>query len=271
MTLEDAYKTFSANLDFNEGQKQQIHDRRARLIGLLQQIWAPAKVLPIGSWARGTAIPPLEDIDIMIALTGVTPDQRAPSVLLDDFESRLRPHYAAVPTRKQTRSIGLRFEDFAFDIVPALHKPAGGYHIPDLVDPRRWIFTNPDKHIELAAEKNRLSGGVATAIVRMLKAWNANNRVGLKSFHLEVMVLRAMKPAPLRLTQAVLDAFESLARDVSGVCGDPGGSDNRLDTYLPTERAPLAQRLSDAARRLREAERTQSQAMARDVFGSPFP
>lgn len=268
--LERSFETFRNNLNFTQGQEQQVTERRARLIDLLQKAWSPAKISPIGSWARGTAVPPLKDIDLMVVLNGITPEQKTPSVLLGEFASKLRGSYPA-PSIQQ-RSIGLRFEDFTFDIVPAIAKSAGGYHIPDLVDPRRWIFTNPEKHRELAAESDRRCGAMAIPIVKMLKLWNANNKVGLKSFHLEVMVLRALKQQPASYAAGVQLVFESLARDVLGNSGDPGGSDNRLDAYLlPADREAVAKKLQVAAQGMEDAIRTQSPAKAKSIFGSPFP
>lgn len=271
MTLERSFEIFRNNLYFDPGLLQQVTERRGRLIGLLQSAWSPAKILPIGSWARGTAVPQLKDIDLMVVLNGLTPEQRTPSVILGDFESKLRVGYQAISMRKQSRSIGLRFEDFAFDVVPALAKPSNGYHIPDLDDPRRWIFTNPEKHLELAVEADRRCGAMAIPLVKMLKVWNVNNTAGLKSFHLEVMVLRALKQQQPSYAAGAQLVFESLARDVKDPCGDPGGSDNRLDTYLQANRSAVVQKLEDAARRMKEANRIQSQELTRSIFGGPFP
>jgi len=271
MTLARAFETFRNNLNVSAGQQQQVAERHTRLIKLLQSTWGPGKIISIGSWKRGTAIPPVKDVDLMIVLSGVAPEQRSPDTILSEIEAKLRTAYPDIPTRKQARSIGLRFQDFSFDIVPALAKASGGYHIPDRSDARGWIFTNPEKHGELTAQTDQRCGGMAIPMVKMLKSWNAHNTAGLRSFHLEVMVLRRLKQQPPSYAEGVQLAFENLARDVKESCGDPGGSDNRLDKYLPAYREGLVMKLQDAATRMAQANRTQSQETARSVFGSPFP
>ncbi len=265
MTLEQAFEIFRNNLNVAAGQEQQVSERRERLIERLQSTWRPDKIIPIGSWARKTAIPPIKDIDLMLVLTGLSWEQKTPHVILNDLETELRTKYPV--TREQPRSIGLRFEDFNFDIVPALARSSGGYHIPDTTDPRGWIFTDPEKHRKLAAE----SEPMVITIVKMLKSWNVTKKVGLKSFHLEVMVLRALKQKPPSYAKGVQLAFESLARDARVSCGDPGGSDNVLDKYLTTNRDTIVRMLHEAAQRMALANSSLSQAVARDVFGSPFP
>src|SRR5205814_7932574 len=99
MTLAQAFETFRTNLNLAPGQQQQITERRDRLIEHLQRTWGPAKIVPIGSYARGTSIPPVKDIDLMIVLAGISAEQRAPDSVLGEIESKLKVHYRDI-TRK---------------------------------------------------------------------------------------------------------------------------------------------------------------------------
>ena len=273
-TLAQAFEQFRNNLAIKPGQQQQISDRRARLVPLLQQTFQSPAVRPIGSHARGTNIPPVDDIDLMVVLERPRPDH--PRLLLDALRDTLAGKYQGI--RMQNRSVGILFGDFRFDIVPALARSRGGYDIPDS-NTGKWIFTNPEKHNELAKQVDGNTGAMAIPTVRMLKSWRRQKGIGLKSFHLEVMVLRALGWKPAGYAEGTRDALGRMAQAVRSSCGDPGQSGNVLDTYLSSgERVQIAGQCAEARDRLTEAIRLQQQGdaagairLARGVFGAPFP
>lgn len=274
-TLAQAFERFRANLVLGAGQQQQISERRARLIPLLQETFQSPAVRPIGSHARGTNTPPVDDIDLMLVLNRPRPAH--PRLLLEELRDTLAgKKYRDV--RLQNRSVGILFDDFRFDIVPALARSRGGYDIPDSKT-GKWIFTNPEQHIELARQKDQATGAMAIPIVRMLKSWCRQKGIGLKSFHLEVMVLRALGRKPASYAEGTRDALGSVAQAVRSSCGDPGQSGNVLDTYLsPSQREQIARQCAEARDQLTSAIRLEQQGdaagairLARAVFGHPFP
>lgn len=272
--LAQGFDQFRRNLDLGAGQQQQVRERRGRLIGELQQTFRSSAVRPIGSHARGTNIPPVGDIDLMLVLERPRLDN--PILLLAEVREALSTKYRNI--RLQNRSVGILFGDFDFDIVPALGRTRGGYHIPDS-HAGQWIFTNPEQHNELAKRVDRETGAMAIPMVRMLKSWNRQQRIGLKSFHLEVMVLRALGTKPKSYAEGTRDVLRSMARAARASCGDPGQSGNRLDTYLSDiERAHISRQCEQASEHLTTAILLEQQGdlagairLARAVFGSPFP
>lgn len=273
-TLAQTFDQFRRNLDLGAGQQQQISERREPLIKEVQQTFRSPAVRPIGSHARGTNIPPVGDIDLMLVLERSRSD--TPTLLLAEVREALGKKYPNI--RLQNRSVGILFRDFRFDIVPALRRPRGGYHIPDS-QAGQFIFTNPEQHNEFAKRVDRETGAMAIPIVRMLKSWNRQQHIGLKSFHLEVMVLRALGTKPKSYIEGARDALRSMARAVRSSCGDPGESGNRLDTYLSDiERAHVSRQCEQASEQLTRAILLEQQGdlaeairLARAVFGSPFP
>jgi hypothetical protein len=272
-TLAQAFEQFRNNLSLDDGQKQQILERRSKLIDLLQDRFR-SPVRPIGSHARGTNIPPIGDIDLMLVLQRSRSDD--PVMLLDEIRDVLAEKYSGV--RRQNRSVGILYGDFRFDVVPAIVRSRGGYHLPD-AGSQKWIFTYPEKHNDHAKKVDQGTGAMAIPMVRMLKSWNRRQLAGLKSFHLEVMVLRALGTKPASYAEGTRDALRSVARAVRSSCGDPAESGNTLDTYLSTlQRDQIARRCQEASDQLSRAIELDQQGkpgeairLAREVFGAPFP
>lgn len=246
-TLNDAFEGFLSGLRPSQGQIQQVSERRKKLNEVLQGSWKPAKIVPIGSHARGTSIPPLHDVDLMVVLNRSGPEEPVVDVLLRELHAELARAYPDVSKRVQNRSIGLHFVDFGFDVVPALERREGGFRIPD-VQAKRWIYTDPTKHEELVREKNRMTDGAAADLVKALKVWNRDRTIGLKSFHLEVMVLRSIGQKSATFAQGVREVLLAVSGAVGSSCGDPGLSGGRLDDYLePSARQAIAGHCQSAA------------------------
>ncbi len=133
----------------------------------------------------------------------------------------------------------------------------------------------------MRADADKKSGGLATLVVRALKAWRRNRSVPVRSFHLETMVLRALASAPESLLTGCVTALDGVATAVKTRCAPPCPVGDDVDMYLaldPARRAAIATAAVDAADALRDAaahdaERSHGAAVeaARAVFGAPFP
>ncbi|WP_437485792.1 hypothetical protein WME75_01850 [Sorangium sp. So ce1014] len=276
-TLNDAFTDFLKRLSPSQGQIQQVSERTARFIELIQRNWKPMKIVPIGSHARGTSIPPLHDVDRMVVLNRTGPEEPAIDDLLRDLCAGLARDYPDVATRVQRRSVGLCFVDFGLDVVPVLERRQGGFRIPDVLA-KRWIYTDPIKHEELVREKNRMTDGVAANLVKALKVWNVNKSIGLKSFHLEVMALRSLGQKPTSFAQGLRDVLLAISGAVGSSCGDPGLSGGQLDAYLDqAKRQAIAEHCRRAADEMGSALREDAGGRSshaidrvRRLLGSPF-
>jgi hypothetical protein len=276
-TLQDAFTDFLSRLNLSPGQDQQVTERKRRLVRLIQETWGPDKVIPIGSFARGTHIPPVHDVDQMVVLNKSSAVEPAAEVVLKEMNAKIAQLYPDTATRMQNRSVGIHFQDFGFDVVPALVRQQGGFRIPD-VGLKKWIYTDPRKHQDFAKDRNRLTDGSAIGIVRALKVWNSNKKLDLKSFHLEVMTLNAHGKKPTSIAQGVRDALLGMAGAVKSPCGDPGLSGQRLDEYLSAQaREAIASRCQKAAEELGTAIQEDAQSRSshavlrvRELIGRPF-
>lgn len=60
----------------------------------------------------------------------------------------------------------------------------GGYLIPGSIQ-KRWIETDPKRHVEIWTEANKKHGYKLVPIIKMVKAWNKLHSELLRSFSLE--------------------------------------------------------------------------------------
>jgi hypothetical protein len=156
----------------------------------------------IGSYARRTALTPLDDIDLVFVidptywqaghqrLLGQKP---SPDKVLESFATALRRRYKQTSVRLQRRSVGLLLSKAKIDIVPAIEDSsrANWIYIPDRIE-NTWIQSAPQIHTLVSTRVNKANGGRLKPLVRLLKFWN--NRIPrtaqLKNFAIETIATR---------------------------------------------------------------------------------
>lgn len=174
-----------------------------------------------GSYARHTAIRPLDDVDIVFEIDPtrwkVSPWRTlftqlpAPSAVLETFARAIRYRYPNSSVRTQRRSVGLVMEHLHIDVVPAVvdEARADWLRIPD-GNEGSWIVTAPRVHADVATNVNTASGGLFKPLVRLLKGWNAGlpTTTSFKSFAVETLAARVF--SNLKLSSLFEGAYQFL-------------------------------------------------------------
>lgn len=120
-----------------------------------------------GSYARDTAVRPLEDVDIIFVIDPARWPQNGFRLILDDdyprpeavlktFMNAIRYRYQDSSLRLQNKSVRLRLYHLDIDVVPAIDREKNDSSI--LIPDRRkqdWIVTAPRKHNEIASALNK--------------------------------------------------------------------------------------------------------------------
>lgn len=175
-----------------------------------------------GSYARDTAIAPLDDVDIIFIInpqawqTGLLSLYRPlPAAVLESFARAVRYRYCESSVRIQRRSICLQLYHLDIDVVPAIEADAAGKMIlvPDS-ETGNWIKSSPKAHSDIATEINQKRGGNFKPLVKLLKRWNANlpSTANLKSFAIETMAARLFQTADIpTLQEGLLRFFDFVA------------------------------------------------------------
>lgn len=134
-----------------------------------------------GSYARDTAIAPLDDVDIIFVINpqawkiGFFSSTPSPDTILRSFANAVRYRYPNSSIRTQRRSICLQLYHLDIDVVPAIEDDSHGQMIwvPD-ANTGNWIKSSPKLHSDAATKINQSRNGNFKPLVKLLKNWNSN-------------------------------------------------------------------------------------------------
>lgn len=169
-----------------------------------------------GSYARDTAIAPLDDVDMVVVVdpaewqSGFLFGKPAPERILQSFAAAIRYRYPQSSLRTQRRSICLSLNHLDIDVVPAINvaEQAHRIEIPD-GDSDEWIISAPKVHSAIATEINQRQRGLFKPLVKLLKAWNSElpQTASLKSFAIETIAATLFRKINLPSLQEGLRLF----------------------------------------------------------------
>lgn len=174
-----------------------------------------------GSYARDTAIAPLDDVDIIFVVnplawqTGLLSSIPSPETILRSFANAVRYRYPNSSVRTQRRSICLQLNRLDIDVVPAIEADSTGQMIlvPD-AETGNWIKSSPKQHSDIATKINQARNGNFKPLVKLLKNWNSNlpSTANFKSFIVETMAARLFQQVDIpSLEDGLLRFFDFMA------------------------------------------------------------
>ena len=243
-TVWGAYDTFRKNeVDLDADQTKTARSSRDFLFNQLNGLNSSILGFPpmsggylnFGSFARHTKIRPINDIDIMILLSGSNTtaiqspndpycywlridDAAAPLTVFHDEYGYVNStkilnkiktslptisQYSKAEIKKTMQAVTLNLKSYPwiFDIVPAVpisssYGTASDYYlIPD--GKGEWIRTDPRRDGSNVSAVSRKHGGYFLPVMRLLKYWNnrTNNKSRLSSYYFETLVLKTLENA----------------------------------------------------------------------------
>ena len=174
-----------------------------------------------GSYARRTAIAPLDDVDVIILIdpehwkSGFLSAAPSASAVLKTFERAIRYLYPESALRVQRRSIGLKLWRMDLDVVPAIpdSDDEDRIWVPD-IDDDKWIVSAPRVHSQAASAVNKARDNLFIPLVKLLKHWNTQlpSTLQLKSFAIETLAVRIFQKVRFdSLVKGVLLFFDFIA------------------------------------------------------------
>ncbi|MCB9797032.1 MAG: nucleotidyltransferase [Alphaproteobacteria bacterium] len=257
MTPNSAFNAFLGSLELTPGQRQSVINQHTYLRTQLQQRMHTVGNFLTGSYARSTAIRPLNDIDLFLVLDPAHhsgPGRGTPNDCLREVQAALD---AAYPNKElpilQSRSVNIEFSGtgVGYDVVPAFAHPNDEvFIIPDR-DANAWIHSNPKIHQSLSTQANERAGKMLKPLTKAAKHWNYRMGKPLRSFHLEVMAWDIVTSKPASWLEGLATLFEGLAARVLYACPDPAGLGPRIDSVK--DPAGARARLREASVAAREA------------------
>ncbi len=283
-TTASAFALFDDEIRLSAPQYARIHSRVGEVRRMLTQAFPPWDQTPLvaaelmGSCARGTAIQPLTDIDIL-AIFG---DAGHGGAMLPsdshEYVSRVRAQIAErtkiVPLGTLGRSVHVAYADPpGVCLTISLAAASGGYAIP--AADGQWIRLNPARQAQWSSARQARLANRYRQRVRTLKCWNRLHGSPLRSWQLEVMIgsmFAAMSADPR------LDITHFFAQAPNWIeVPDPGGglrlSAGMSDADIEATRTLLCDahiRAAQAVGAEARADRAGALAMWRQLFGEAF-
>lgn len=291
-TVWGAFNSFREDtVDLPQAQTQTGRASRDYLFEQLKKLppkypWFPrltGTYVPYGSFARSIKIRPLDDIDVLVLLTGtgteVTTGSTNPHTIwlrvvatsaplsmfpdghgyvnstkvLDAFKAALSdvPVYAKAEIKRDGQAVTLSLASYpwSFDVVPAVPvtNGQGGYShflIPN--GSGDWTATDPRRDAERATIENKRHGGELLPVIRLLKYWNRRiHKPRLPSYYFENLVINTFRSEP-RIADygsAVSQFMSSCSTSLWMPCPDPKALGAALDAGIP---ADTKQKVADA-------------------------
>lgn len=266
--LIDNIKEFSGDTDFFEVYKD--------------------KILRFGSFERRTKIRPIDDIDLMICLSGegmrtymesgevfyingsnsdstnglMTDDTRYlnSTKVINRFISKLSDlqDYSKAEMHKNHEAATLQLKSYTwnFDIVPCFYTDADFYLIPD--GSGNWKKTDPRIDNKRITEINQKHNGKLLDLIRLVKYWN-NRKVAIRigSYLLECMILRKYENENTFenwwIDLEFIDSLKYLSSAILSDVNDPKGIQGNLNSFCRDDRYKISEALTNAYNKAVEA------------------
>lgn len=257
-TIDEGFRGLISNFEITGLQEETVSTRQQNVREVMEAGLTVLDSFLAGSYKRSTMIGPLKeaDVDIFIVLDPKYYTSDGYASLLDKVKGVLRKTYTKTPDiSRDGQAVTITFTDFKVDVVPTFYRNGGGFLIPD-VQLKRWIATDPKRHLDLWTAENKAHNGDLIPLIKMLKTWNKSRDL-LRSFHLEALALSCLKNVEITdYPSGVRYVFDKARDKIRTKLADPAGYSDDVAAYINTQSQidSVVQRLDWAYERAREAE-----------------
>lgn len=153
----------------------------------------------VGSWGKSTEVRPPRDVDVMFVLPESiyqkyqnVPGNRQ-SQLLQEVKRVLERAYPRTKMRGDGQVVVVPFTTYAVEVAPAFKLTTGQYWICDTNEGGKYKTSDPDAEIANVKSSNDNTMGNTRDLIRMMKRWQAECNVPLKSFVIELLAIEFLK------------------------------------------------------------------------------
>jgi hypothetical protein len=194
------FRAFLANLAITPSQREEGMTKQVGVRTCLNRYYyglasETANSFLIGSWGKGTQVRPSRDIDILFLLPANVwqrYEQRhgnKQSQLLQEVKDVLAATYPQTTMRADGQVISIPFNTMPIEISPGFRWHDGRIMICDTNDGGRYkASTTAAEELQLGDSDRRWNGNTR-ALAQMLKQWQREYNVPMKSFVIERMAL----------------------------------------------------------------------------------
>ncbi len=272
VTIVYGFQQLRENLEITSLQSATVSSRQKNVRDHVETEMTVARSFLTGSYMRSTMIAPLydADIDVFLVMDPKYFSQDGQASLLDKVKRALQKGYKNSEISRDGQAVTIHFTDFWVDIVPGFDRSGGGYLIPDSIQ-KRWIQTDPSKHVELWSALNAKREYKFVPLVKMLKCWNRAHSLKLRSFHLEAIAYNLFQNTAITDYPSAAKYFFENARSkvLFGVPDPAGYGTGDVGSYLDTQgkKDEVTTRLKSACDKATEAIDFAANNKIKEAFG----
>ena len=196
LTVDQSFQKLLTNLNPTEKQRQDIQTKRENIDSALANhpriflLTQNQQSFLTGSYSRGTIIRPIHDVDLYVRVQyGEHAKDKSPRSILLLMAAALRKRYPNnTSVNVDSPCIIVSFFGYKFEVVPVVCYEDN----PDLYDiptpgSQSWMHCYPHIPSRWLSSCNYRNNKMFIPLIKILKQWNRVNKVGLKSFHLELL------------------------------------------------------------------------------------
>lgn len=197
------FEAFLGNLKLTSNQLTDGQKKFAGVVSCLNNAYyghnsSTANAFFIGSWAKDTHVRPPRDVDLYFVLPyevylryeGYASGVNKQSALLQEVKGKLAATYGATEIRGDGPVVLAGFWSYDLEIVPAFKlQEDRAYWVCDTKNGGSYMTAKPLHEVDHIRWADGRTSGNARNLVRMLKAWQAECSVPIKSFYLELLAI----------------------------------------------------------------------------------
>jgi len=180
----------------------EVDDGTGKQLGVRQCLerayWGPTSANPpgfmVGSWGKGTAIRPPNDVDVFMQLPldvyhrfdGYAGNGQ--SALLQEVKGHLENTYGQTRMRGDGQVVVVGFNTVTIEVVPVFRYDDDRWVMPDTNNGGGWKNVSPSAEFRMLNSADAASRSNARPLIQIMKAWKYHCSVPIKSFALEILV-----------------------------------------------------------------------------------
>lgn len=202
------FNGFQANLALTDKQRTDGITKFKGLVGTLNSVYRGSisqtdNAFLIGSWAKDTCIRPPRDVDMYYVLPesvyhryqayafGVNKQ----SALLQEVKGKLAAAYPTSVIKGDGPIVLADFYGWTVEIAPAflLSAQDRSYYVCDTKSGGSYLTTKPFHEVDAINSADLFNNWNVRPLIKMLKCWQANCNVSIKSFALELLAIEFLE------------------------------------------------------------------------------
>lgn len=200
LSVSDRFGKFLNNITLSTTQIDDGKTKRGSVCKVLNlKYWSSTSETDnsfyVGSWGKYTRIRPPRDVDVLFKLPKGVYDRfqlrngNKQSQLLQEVKDALKASFPKTDVRGDGPVIKVPFASYAVELVPAFPLTSGRYWIPLTTNGGSYKEFDPDAEYKAVGDSNKTTNENTRDLIRMMKCWQGQCSVPLKSFWIEILAV----------------------------------------------------------------------------------